>query len=163
MSSSPSVLHQNSASGEDLQGFCTVSGKNVPGVLSPGEGHALQKEDFKILCEELFLLTWSIPDLDRHFSFLDLDLTNCSSHFWVHAESLAPNPHRCRTNHQEGLLFVTEELNHSEQYTHKLSHRPGICASWKMGDTRDRICFVNPRKTWTRTTGLPASTEYSNY
>lgn len=129
MSSSPSVLSQNSASGENLQGVCTASGKNVPSIISPGKGQALQEEEFKTLCEKLLLLPWSIPDLERHTSFFNLDLSNCSSHFWVHAGSLAPAPHKCKVRHQEDSQFDTGELGHLEQHTHKLSLRPGTCAS----------------------------------
>lgn len=57
-----------------------------------------------------------------------------------------PNPNRCRANHQEVLLLVTGQLDHSEQFTHKLLHRQEICTRWKMGDVGDRICVVNPRK-----------------
>jgi len=107
-------------------------------MSGPGEGQALQEEKFKILCEELSLLTSSIPDLDRHTSLSNLELSNSSSRFRVHAEPLAPDPHRCRVSPQEVLLFATGELGNSEQHTHKLPHRPGICASWQMGDTDDR-------------------------
>lgn len=121
-------------------------GKYVPGKLNPGEGHALKNKGFQILCEVLLLLSWSIPDLDRHSSFSDLDLSNCFSLFWIPAgSSSAPDLHRYRANHQEALLFVTGQLDHSEQHTNKLLHRQEICASWKMGDTGDR-CVVNPKK-----------------
>lgn len=142
----PSSQQELSLWGEPTK-LLHCDGKYVPGILNPGIGHglALHKEAFKILCEVLLLLTWSIPRLNRHSSFSDLDLSDCSSLFWIHAEPSTPNLHICRANHQEVLLLVTA-LDHSKQYTHKLLHRQGICASWKMGDTGDRTCVVNPRK-----------------
>lgn len=77
-------------------------------------------------------------------SFLGLDQSDHSSHFWVHAGSLAPDPHRFKVSHQEESLFIPGEL---EQHIHELSPRPGICANRKGGGTGDRICVVNPGKT----------------
>lgn len=120
-------------------------GKYVPGILNLGEGQALQKEAFKTLCEVLLLLTWSIPDLDRHQQVLrSRSIKLHSSLFWIPAGSSTPS--QMQANHQEVLLLVTGQLEHSEQYTHKSLHRQGICASWKTGDTSDRIHAVNPRK-----------------
>lgn len=80
-------------------------GKYVSGILNPGEGQALQKEALKILCEVLLLLTWSIPCLDRHSSFSDLDLSDCSSFLWIPVGLSIPDLHRCRANHQESCCL----------------------------------------------------------
>lgn len=121
-------------------------GKYVLGILKSWRRTGFTKGSVQDTLRVVLLLTWSIPDLDRHSSFSDLELSKCSSLFWIPAGSSTPDLYRCRANHQEGLLPVTGQLDYSEQYTHKSLYRQGICASWKKGDTGHRICAVNPRK-----------------
>lgn len=124
----------SSSSALNLQeDVCTGSRKNVSGTLSTGEGQDLQEEEYEVACEELLLLTWSIPYLNRHTNFLDLHLSNCSFNFWVPTGSLVPDPHKCSVS-------CTGELGHSGQHTHKLPHRPMICAGQRLGNTGDREC-----------------------
>lgn len=66
-------------------------------------------------------------------NFLDLHLSNCSFNFWVPTGSLVPDPHTCSVS-------CTGELDHSGQRTHKLPHRPRICAGRRLGNTGDRVC-----------------------